>query len=134
MIVPEHSANYRLAQRSKRHAVQVHEKCDIFSRKKYVGYLQAPPAPRSHWALPGSACASSHCLWALRSLRGGYSRRCRQDLVPKQRAPCFFTFISFHTLLLATSAKSPACPAKSLFQFPPSPFPTFIFPTFRGRV
>jgi hypothetical protein len=33
MIVPEHSANYSLAPRSNRRAVQDPEKCDVFSRK-----------------------------------------------------------------------------------------------------
>jgi hypothetical protein len=38
MIVPKYSANYRLSLRSKRHAVQIPGKCDIFSRKKCLGF------------------------------------------------------------------------------------------------
>jgi hypothetical protein len=38
MIVPEHSAHYRSAPRSNSRAIQVPEKCDVFSRKKYFGY------------------------------------------------------------------------------------------------
>ncbi len=38
MIVPEHSDNYRSAPRRNRRAVQAPEKCDVFSRKKYLDY------------------------------------------------------------------------------------------------
>jgi hypothetical protein len=51
MIVPEHSANYSLAPRSKRCAGQVPEKSDEISRKKSLVTVtgQAVPAvPASH--------------------------------------------------------------------------------------